>query len=180
MKTQPWILWAALLPGLLAAGPMLAAPKSGGEVTIISTGDRQTPGYRVTVQSGGALSSALTPRGQHTPIYRTNTLIAANRQRFFADLAKAEPVSQLSTGAVTSAGPRGVRGRNGRRGFRQQQQAPGGASRQAPSAYPEIFVRYQGRQSPNLRQANSEPGRVLYQDVKQILQVLRLPIPNVP
>lgn len=179
MKTQPLILWAALLPGLLAARPTQAAPKSGGEVTIISTGDRQTPGYRVTVTAGGALASTLTPRGHHAPIRRSDTLIAANRERFFADLAKAEPVSRLSTGAITSAGPRGVRGRNGRRGFRQQQ-APGGASRQAPSAYPEVFVRYQGRQSPNLRQASSEPGRVLYQDVKQILQVLRLPIPNVP
>jgi len=45
---------------------------------------------------------------------------------------------------------------------------------------PRIVVRYHGRQSPNLRAATTPSGQVLYQDVKQILQVLRLPIPNVP
>ena len=177
MKTQPLMLWAALLPGLLAAGPILAAPKSTGEVTIVSTGDRITPGYRVTVQPSGALSSALVPRGQHTPIRRSNTLIALNRERFFADLAKAGPLPNLPTGSVTApfgqqGGRRGGRGRGGQR---TPAFTPGRVN-----PYPKIFVRYHGKLSPNLRQASSEQGRVLYQDVKQILSILRLPIPNVP
>ncbi len=168
---QALILSAALLP-LVLASASAAAPRSTGEVVIINTGDRLTPGYRVTVEPNGALASTLVPAGQRTPIHRTDKMIAVNRQRFFADLASAEPLANLPTGSLPAASAR-----RGRRGRGAPQAAAGTAG---VNPYPQVFVRYQGRQSPNLRTANSTPGQVLYQDVKQILQVLRLPIPNVP
>lgn len=166
---QTFTLCAVLLLPFTSATH--AAPVSSGTVTIISTGDRLTPGYRVTVAPNGALASTLVPAGQKTPIRRTDEMVAVNRRRFFADLAAAEPLNTLPTGARSA--PASAQRQRGRR------------SRQTPSAggatpYPQVYVRYQGRQSPNLRAAGSSPGRALYQDVKQILQVLRLPIPNQP
>ncbi len=176
MKKQALILSAALLP-LIFASASIAAPRSAGEVVIINTGDRVTPGYRVTVGPHGSLMGVLTPAGRRTPIRRTDKMIAATRQRFFADLASAEPVSKLPTGTITAP--------FGRQGGRRRGRGRGGQGTAVTTPgrvnpYPEVFVRYQGQQSPNLRQASSEQGRVLYQDVKQILQILRLPIPNVP
>ncbi len=173
MHKQALIFGAALLLALpLASG---AAPPAADQVVIINTGDRLTPGYQVTVGPHGSLTSVLVPSGQRTPIRRTDRMIAANRQRFFADLAGAAPLSNLPTGSVAASGS-GRRGRGGRRG--------GTSSPSITAAgvnpLPQVFVRYKGRQSPNLRAASSQSGRVLYQDVKQILQVLRLPIPDVP
>ena len=168
---QTFTLCAVLILPFAFASAAHAAPRSSGTVTIISTGDRLTPGYRVTVAPNGALASALVPAGQKTPIRRTDEMAAVNRRRFFADLAAAEPLNILPTGARSA--PASAQRQRGRR------------LRQAPSAggvtpYPQVYVRYQGRQSPNLRDAGSPPGQALYQDVKQILQVLRLPIPNQP
>lgn len=180
MNKQALILSAALLP-LVLAPASVAAPRSAGEVVIINTGDRATPGYRVTVGPHGSLTGVLIPAGRRTPIRRTDRMIAATRQRFFADLTNAEPVSKLPTGSIPMPfGQQGGRqgGRHGRRGRGGQGTVVTTPGRVNP--YPEVFVRYQGQQSPDLRQASSEQGRVLYQDVKQILQVLRLPIPNVP
>ncbi len=177
MNKHLFTLGAALLLPFAPLSAAVAAPKTAGDVIIVSTGDRLTPGYRVTVTPGGALSSALVPRGHHTPIRRSDMLIAVNRQRFFTDLTKAEPVSNLPTGTITApSGRQGRRrGRGGRGGQRTAATTPVGIN-----PYPEVFVRYQGRQSPNLRQASSASGQALYQDVKQILQVLRLPIPDQP
>lgn len=179
MNKHLFILGAALLLPFAPLSATVAAPKSAGDVVIISTGDRQTPGYRVRVTPDGTLSSALVPRGHHTPIRHSDMLIALTRQRFFADLAKAEPVSKLPTGTITAPfgrqGGRRGRGGRGRSGQRAAAVTPGRIN-----PYPEVFVRHHGQQSPNLRQASSEQGRALYQDVKQILSVLRLPIPNVP
>ncbi len=144
---QAFSLGAVLLLPFAFTSAALSAPRPAA-ATIISTGDRLTPGYRVTVSPSGVIASALVPRGGRRAIRRTDRMIAVNRQRFFADLATSSPISAVPTGASSSA--------------------------------PEIFVRYRGRLSPNLRAASSTSGRALYQDVKQILQVLRLPIPDQP
>ena len=146
---QAFTFCAVLLLPLVFTSAALAAPRpAAGLVTIISTGDRVTPGYRVTIFPNGVLLSVLVPRGRRQAIRRTDRMIAVNRQRFFADLAASSPLNTVPTNASGSA--------------------------------PEIFVRYRGRLSPNLRAATSMSGQALYQDVKQILQVLRLPIPNQP
>ena len=145
---QAFTLWAALVMPLIVTSACVAAPRSSSNVVIISTGDHLTPGYHVTVTPGGVISSVLVPRGGRRPIRATNRMIAVNRQRFFADLAAASPLSALPTDALGTA--------------------------------PRIFVRSHGQQSSNLRAASSTSGKALYQDVKQILQVLRLPIPNEP
>ena len=174
MNKQALVLGAALLLPFALISASAAAPQSAGQVVIINTGDRVTPGYRVTVGPHGSLTGVLTPTGRHTPIRRTDRMIAVNRQRFFADLAQAEPLANLPAGgtAAPQAPRSGRRGRGGRR-----QGTPGTPT---VSSLPQVFVRYNGQQSPNLRTAGSTSGRMLYQDVKQILQVLRLPIPDVP
>lgn len=174
MKKQALILSASLLLPAAFIPSAVAAPQTAGQVVIINTGDRLTPGYRVTVGPHGSLTTVLVLPGQQTPIHRTDRMIALNRQRFFADLASARPLPSLPTGSITApTTPRGGRGGRGRR----QAGLPAAA---AINPLPQIFVQYNGQQSPNLRAARSAPGKALYQDVKQILQVLRLPIPNVP
>ena len=148
MNKQALILGAALLLPLAIPSGSVAAPRSAGEVVIFKTGDRLTPGYRVTVEPSGALASALVPTGRRKPIRRASKMIAVSRKRFFADLANAGPLGGLPAGGIGSL--------------------------------PAVYVRYHGQQSPNLRTASSTSGQMLYQDVKQILQVLRLPIPDVP
>ena len=144
---KAFTLCAALLLPLMLTPVSGAAPRSS-TATIISTGDRLTPGYSVTVSPQGVISSALVPRGRRRAIRRTDRMITVNRQRFFADLAAAGPLNRVRAGASGS--------------------------------FPRVFVRYHGQLSPNLRAAHSTSGKALYQDVKQILQVLRLPIPDQP
>jgi len=172
MQKQVLIVGAALILPFALTSASAAAPRSAGQVVIVNTGDRLTPGYRVTVGPGGSLTAVIVPTGRQAPIRQTDRMIAVNRQRFFADLASAEPLASLPTGSLSTASARRGRRRRG------TPQASAVGARVNP--YPQVFVRYQGRQSPNLRTASSQSGRVLYQDVKQILQVLRLPIPNVP
>ena len=138
---------AVLLLPFAFAPASFSAPRPDA-VTILSTGDRLTPGYRVSVTPSGVISSVLVPRGGRRPIRATNKMIAVNRRRFFADLAAASPLNAVPTDSLGTA--------------------------------PRIYVRYRGRLSPNLRAASSAPSQALYQDVKQILQVLRLPIPDQP
>ena len=146
---QAFTFCAVLLLPFAFASAALSAPRpAAGIVTIISTGDGLTPGYRVTVSPSGVISSVLVPRGGKRAIRATNRMIVVNRQRFFADLAAARPLSALPTDALGTA--------------------------------PRIFVQFRGQQSSNLRAARSASGQALYQDVKQILQVLRLPIPDQP
>jgi antitoxin (DNA-binding transcriptional repressor) of toxin-antitoxin stability system len=175
MKNQIWILGAALALSLTAISASVAAPQKTraprtSDVIIVNTGDRLTPGYQATVAPDGTLTAVLIPYRSRKPIHRTDKMLAVTRQRFFADLAKAEPLNRLPTGAV----PYG--GRMGRRGGRGRQPMV----RMAPITGPQVFIRYQGQQSPNLRQVQSAPGQVLYEDIKQILHILRLPIPNIP
>ena len=155
MKTQLLALGAVLALPFSAISASVAASHGAGEVVIVNTGDRLTPGYRATVGPTGRLTAVLNPIRGQKPIRRTNSMIPATRQRFFADLAKAEPLNRLSVGATAFRGGARISG-------------------------PQVFVRFHGQQSPNLRDAQSASGRDLYQDVKQILQVLRLPIPDVP
>ena len=145
---QAFTFCAVLLLPFACLPASVAAPRSTGEVVIINTGDRVTPGYRVTVEPNGTLASVLVPTGRRKPIRQTNKMIVLTRRRFFADLANAGPLGSLPAAGMGSA--------------------------------PAVYVRYRGQQSPNLRAAGSTSGQMLYQDVKQILQVLRLPIPDVP
>ena len=137
-------------------------------VTIINTGYGALPGYRITVGRDGHISSAMQPRLRATAIVRSDQMTALNRQEFFRDLSKAGPLSALPTGT----GQRAMIGRRGRRTMVPSMtvNVPG----------PQVFVLYRGQRTPNLRAAGSYAGKTLYQDVKKIMQVLRLPIPNVP
>ncbi len=181
MNNHLFSFGAALLLTFAPISAAVAAPVPTGEVVIVSTGDRLTPGYQVTVQPSGIIASTLIPRRRHAPIHRTDKMIAATRQRFFADLQKAEPLDRLPTGTIALNGSRQVQGGSGSRRFRQRQATPAGSGRRLDATgRPQIYVVYGGRQSPNLRAVNSDSGRTLYQDVKQILSVLRMPIPNVP
>ncbi|MGI4787632.1 MAG: hypothetical protein ACRYFS_02150 [Janthinobacterium lividum] len=158
---------AALTLAFASSSPARAAPQPAGEVIIINTGDRLSPGYRVTVQSNGILSATLFPYPGQKPVHRTDKMIALNRERLFADLAKAEPLARLSTSSSTGR-------------IRTNRNAQRVAQAEASLSSPQILVRFHGQQSPNLRAAGSTPARVLYQDIKQVLEVLRLPIPNQP
>ena len=173
LTLKPSLLFCAslILPFAFQSASLAAPRNSASEVVIINTGDRLTPGYHVTVEPNGALTSVLVPFGQKTPLRRTGSMIPLNRQRLFADIARAEPLANLPTGTVAGAQTR-------RGGQRRNARQPAGASR--PTPRPQIYLEYQGSTSPNLRAVNSTAGRVLYQDVKQILQVLGLPIPNIP
>lgn len=150
----------------MAASPAVkgAAPAAGG-ITIINSGDAYVPGYRITVGPNGELRAASFPRNGGPTIRRRDQMTTEIHRRFLADLAKAAPVNALSTGAVAPAG---------RQGRRVQVTLP----RQVYGA--QVYVIYQTRTSPNLRMASSAAGKTLYQDVKQIMSVLRLPVPNVP
>ncbi len=178
MKKQALILGASLLLPAAFLSNAAAAPQTAGQVVIINTGDRLTPGYRVTVGPHGSLTGVIAAARQRTSIRRTDRMVSVNRQRFFADLAQAEPLSNLPTGSV-AAPPASGSGRRGR-GRRQVGTASPGLRAAGINPLPQVFVQYKGQQSSNLRAASSPSGQALYQDVKQILQVLRLPIPDVP
>jgi hypothetical protein len=149
----------------LTTVPLSAAPaKPASPITIITTGDRYIPSYRITVDVDGQLSAVTFPRNPAHQLRRTNKLIPANRKRLFSDLAKAEPIRALPSGRNLAA----LRGR------RQGRIAPTGPSGMR------VYVQYGGQQSPDLRQASSAAGQKLYQDVRQIMAVLGMPVPNTP
>ena len=140
-----------------------AAPRTRGAARapsdfayIYNSGGRALPGYRVYVGANGHLSSVILLRSGRTTGGRKGKLTPAVVRRFFADLAAAGPV-----GALPSQ-PLGM----------------GDTSMDAPTV--RVFVRYHGEQSPNLRRSVSGAGARVYQDAKQIVQVLRLPIPDNP
>ncbi len=154
----------------IGAGPACAqiGISPANSVTIINTGYGALPGYRITVAQDGHLSSAMQPRFRAKPIVRTDQMTTLNRQEFFRDLRKAEPLNALSTGA----NPRGRKGRRGRRTMAQ------GMAVNVPG--PGVYILYRRQRTPNLRAVGSAAGKALYQDVKKIMQVLRLPIADVP
>ena len=123
---------------------------------VFNSGSRGLPGYRIYVDTNGHLSSATLLRSGRTTGGRKGTLSPAVRRRFFADLAAAGRVDALPimhSPAVHAANA-----------------APG----------VRVTIHYHGRQSSDLRQAGNGAGETLYQDIKQIAQVLRLPIPDTP
>ena len=121
--------------------------------TITNSGSGSLPGYRIRVTANGHLASVTLLHNGRVSGGRTGLLVSPVTQRFFSDLAHASPVSALPVlPQLTNAPAPGVR----------------------------ITIRYRGQQSPDLRQAQSEAGRTLYQDALQIIQVLRLPVPNTP
>ena len=179
----------AALPGTAAPrkAPMAAKKAAADTVTIINSGDRLSPGYRVTVTDSGAVHGIVRTRSGKTTIDRKGQMIGPTRDRLFADLHDAEPLNRLSTGSsntssntASQASPQ--QGRQGRRGRR----GSFGNRPQTPSAYttavtgPQVFVLYRGVRSPNLRAASDDKGKELYQRVKQAIEVVRLPIPDMP
>lgn len=175
MNTLQIRLAIALMPAALALGaPSIAAPPATpgtppmtGDITIIDTGDTYVPGYRITVGPTGELRATSFARNGRPTIRRHEQMTSEVHQRFLADLAKAAPVNNLPAGNVANT----IRGGRRRRVVTPPPKPVTGA---------QVFIVYQKRTSPNMRIAASEAGKTLYQDIKQIMQVVRMPIPNVP
>ncbi len=179
----------AVLPG--TAAPKKAArtaPKAAADtVTIINSGDRLSPGYRVTVTDSGAVHGIVRTHSGKTTIDRKGQMIGPTRERLFADLHNAEPLNRLSTESSNTssttapqASPQqGRQGRRGRRGGFGNRPQPN-TTYTAPMTGPQVFVLYRGVRSPNLRAASDDKGKELYQRVKQAIEVVRLPIPDMP
>ena len=170
IRTRLWLpLTLAALslgaPGMAAPPAANETPAATGSILILNTGDAYVPGYRITVGPNGELTSASFPRNGGPTIRRRDQMTPANHQRLLADLAKAAPVNALPIGKAAPAG-------------RRRRRVPPPPPAQACGA--QVFVIYQKRESPNLRIAASGTGKILYQDIKQIMQVLRMPTPNVP
>ncbi len=184
VSTAVFALSAAfsMISGAMAQrkAPAKAATKPAADVlTIINSGDRLSPGYRVTVTPFGAVHGVVRTRSGKTTIDRRDQMIAPTRDRLFEDLRDAAPLDRLSANG-TAATPQnnrqqGRRGRGGGLGNRTQAQ-----SDTARVTGPQVFVVYRGVRSPNLRAASDDKGKELYQRVKQAIEVVRLPIPNVP
>lgn len=151
--------------GMAAPPAVKGAAPVAGDITIIDTGDAYVPGYRITVGPAGELRAASFARNGGPTIRRRDQMTPEVHRRFLADLAKAAPVNAIPTGMVMS---------RGRRRRRVQTPPP------RPVYGAQIFVVYQKRTSPNLRMAASRAGKTLYQDIKQIMSIVRLPVPNVP
>jgi len=125
-------------------------------VYIVNTGSFDIPGYRVYLGSNGKLSAVYLPHtGRHGP-RRTGSLTPLVTRRVFADLKQASPVNALPQGARLDTN----------------------LSVDAPEV--RIYVYYHNRQSPDLRTATNAAGKALYQDVKQAIQAVRMPVPNTP
>ncbi len=125
-------------------------------VYIVNSGSFDIPGYRVYLGSNGKLAAVYLPHtGRHGP-RRTASLTPLVTRRIFADLKQASPVNALPQGARLDTN--------------------------LPVDAPEvrIYVYYHTRQSPDLRTATSVAGKALYQDVKQAIQAVRMPVPNAP
>ncbi|MDQ2800931.1 MAG: hypothetical protein M3Y13_14965 [Armatimonadota bacterium] len=152
--------------GMAAPPAVKGAAPMAGDITIIDTGDAYVPGYRITVGSAGELRAVSFARNGGPTIRRQDQMTPENHKRLLADLAKAAPVNAIPTGITATP--------FGRRRRRIQTPPP----RQIYGA--QIFVVYQKRTSPNLRMAASGAGKTVYQDIKQVMQVLGMPVPDVP
>lgn len=154
---------AALVALVTIPAGTRAAPRARGAARapsdfayIYNSGGGALPGYRVYVGANGHLSSVILLRSGRVTGGRKGTLTPAVARRFFADLAAAGPVGALPS----------------------QPLGRGDTPMDAPTV--RVFVRYHGEQSPNLRRSVSGAGARVYQDAKQIVQVLRLPAPDNP
>ncbi len=166
----------AALPGTAApkkAAPRKAPVQAADTLTIINSGDRLSPGYRVTVSPAGAVHGVVRTRTGKVTIDRRDQMIGPTRDRLFEDLKDAAPLDELRTDENNSQNRQ--QGRRGRRGSRTP--APTYAGRVTG---PQVYVIYRSVRSPNLRAARDDKGKELYQRVKQAIEVVRLPIPNVP
>ena len=131
-------------------------PAPADYVYIVNTGSLDISGYRVYLGSNGKLSAIYLPHsGKHGP-RRTGSLTPLVTRRIFADLKQASPVNALLQGP--------------------------GPDTNSPTDAPgvRIYVYYHNRQSPDLRTVVGSAGKALYQDVKQAIQAVRLPVPNTP
>ncbi len=178
LTAATFALCAVLLPG--ASAQKRAPAKTSGDIlTIINSGDRLSPGYRVTVTAAGAVHGVVRTRRGKITIDRRDQMIAPTRDRLFQDLKDAEPLDRLSANGGAAApqnnGQQGRRGRRGGFGNRTQTQSNSGRV-----TGPQVYVIYRGVRSPNLRAAGDDKGKELYQRVKQAIEVVRLPIPDVP
>lgn len=167
----------AVLPGTAApkkAAASKKAPTRAADIlTIINSGDRLSPGYRVTVTPTGAVHGVVRTRSGKTTIDRRDQMIGPTRDRLFEDLKDAVPLDRLRTD-------------QGNNGYQNRQQGRRRGNRTQTPTYsgrvtgPQVYVIYRGVRSPNLRAAGDDKGKELYQRVKQAIEVVRLPIPNVP
>lgn len=172
LTAAAFALSAVLLPGAHAQ-KKARATTSGDILTIINSGDRLSPGYRVTVTPAGAVHGVVRTRSGRTTIDRRDQMIGPTRDRLFEDLKDAAPLDQLRTD-------------QGSNGYQNRQQGRRRGNRTQTPTYtgrvtgPQVFVIYRSVRSPNLRAAGDEKGKELYQRVKQAIEVVRLPIPDVP
>lgn len=149
----------ALLTNLPAQAKTPRSPRaipSVDSAVIINSGSQGLPGYRISVARNGRLASVILMRSGRTSSGRKGQISPTVARRFFSDLAQAGPVDALPAQS------------------RSETATPDIAPRVR------VIVQYHGRQSPNLRRAGSSAGETLYQDVKQVIQALRLPIPDTP
>ncbi len=173
----------AVLPGTAASKKATTAPKKAVTtayvdiLTIINSGDRLSPGYRVTVTPAGTVHGVVRTRSGRITIDRRDVMIAPTRERLFEDLKDAAPLDRLRTDENNIASQNRQQGRRGRRGYSNRTPAPTYTGRVTG---PQVYVIYRGVRSPNLRAAGDDKGKELYQRVKQAIEVVRLPIPNVP
>jgi len=148
---------------LLAATPVTAKNTRKHHISppsdyayIVNTGNIDVPGYRVFIGSNGRLSAIYLLRGGRRGGKRVGSLTPKVTRRIFVDLAQAVPVNALPQ-------------------YDAQQM---NSAADAPGIH--IYIFYHGHQSPDLRLAASSTGKTLYQDVKQAIQAVRLPVPNTP
>ena len=160
MRTFSLLALALLLLPALSASAKSAhhsrAAVSRDFAYIINSGNTQISGYRVYVGANGRLSSVYLMRGGRRGVHRTGSLSPLVARRFFADLAQAAPLNALPYGVRPETAP--------------AMDAPG----------IRIYVLYHDQQSPDLRYSAGSAGKALYQDVKQAIQTVRMPVPNEP
>ena len=152
------IVYTLFLNGLSASAKNVRRTRAAATdfVYIVNSGNGPISGYRVYVASSGRLSAVYFLRGGRRSTRHSGTLSPVVSRRFFADLALASPVNKLASSARPDTAP----------------------TDDAPGIH--IYVLYHGHQSPDLRLSASSAGESLYQDVKQAIQAVRLPVPNTP
>lgn len=153
-RSLTFVILAFLSLPLEAKAPHSHTPSPPVDFAYIyNSGTATLLGYRIYVGANGRIASVTLYRNGRTTGGRHATLTPAVTHRFFADLAAAGGVDTLPS---SDSGP-------------------------TDAAHDvRVYVRYHGLQSPNLRISSTNAGATLYQDTKQIAQVLRLPVPDNP